>query len=394
MHIVFVVDMYDVQKNGTTMTSRRMAEALARRGHEVRVIYAASSDQDRIRPQAGDLVRPFCVGQLKVPVLYQFMKAQHVTMGRPDEAVIRQALQGADVVHLFLPFPLEKQALQVARQMHIPVTAAFHLQPENVSYNIGLGRSKSFNRAIYSFFKQYLYQYVSRIHCPSEFIARQLQAHQYQARLYVISNGVPDLFRPAALPPPDPQPGAEIPIIMVGRLSPEKNQAVLLKAVLKSRYAKRIRVTLAGQGPDEAKLRRLGQQLPLTPEIAYFTQPELLVKLQNSVLYVHTASAEIEAIACLEAVACGLVPIISNSEQSATPQFALDERSLFQPDSVDDLAHKLDYWLDHPQERQAMGKQYAASAEAYRLDKVTAKLEQMLTEAVECQQEPAAVRYV
>ncbi|NJP40167.1 glycosyltransferase family 4 protein [Oscillospiraceae bacterium HV4-5-C5C] len=394
MHIVFVVDMYDVQKNGTTMTARRMAEALARRGHEVRVIYAASSDQDCIRPQAGDPVRLFSVRQLKVPVLYQFMKAQHVTMGRPDEAVIRQALSGADVVHLFLPFPLEKQALRVAKELKIPVTAAFHLQPENVSYNIGLGRSKSFNRAIYNYFNRYLYQYVSRVHCPSEFIARQLVAHQYKARLYVVSNGVPDQFKPAILPHPEPEAGAEIPVIMVGRLSPEKNQALLLKAVLKSRFAKQIRVTLAGQGPDEAKLRRLGSRLPLAPEIGYYTQLELLQKLQTSILYIHTASAEIEAIACLEAVACGLVPLISNSDQSATPQFALDERSLFMPDSVDDLAQKLDYWLEHPGERQRMEQQYAKSAQAYRLDKVTAKLEQMLTEAVEYQHEPEAAGYL
>ena len=39
--------------------------------------------------------------------------------------------------------------------------------------------------------------------------------------------------------------------------------------------------------------------------------------------------AEIEAIACIEAFSCGLVPVIAGSEQSATPQFALDERSLF-----------------------------------------------------------------
>nr|AIA84433.1 CAZy families GT4 protein [uncultured Helicobacter sp.] len=93
-------------------------------------------------------------------------------------------------------------------------------------------------------------------------------------------------------------------------------------------------------------------------------------------------------------MACGLVPLISNSDQSATPQFALDERSLFLPDSVDDLAHKLDYWLDHPGERQKMEQQYAESAQAYRLDKVTAKLEQMLTEAVEYQQEPEAAGYL
>ena len=46
-------------------------------------------------------------------------------------------------------------------------------------------------------------------------------------------------------------------------------------------------------------------------------------------LYVHAAEAEIEAIACIEAFASGLVPVIANAKMSATKQFALDKRSLF-----------------------------------------------------------------
>lgn len=69
--------------------------------------------------------------------------------------------------------------------------------------------------------------------------------------------------------------------------------------------------------------------------------------------------AEIEAIACIEAFACGLVPVIANSSQSATPQFALDDRSLFEAGNAHALAEKIDYWFDHPEERAAQGIRYA-----------------------------------
>ena len=64
-------------------------------------------------------------------------------------------------------------------------------------------------------------------------------------------------------------------------------------------------------------------------------------------LYVHAADAEIEAIACIEAFSSGLVPVIANSPKSATPQFALDERSLFEAGNPKDLADKIDYWIEH-----------------------------------------------
>lgn len=56
-------------------------------------------------------------------------------------------------------------------------------------------------------------------------------------------------------------------------------------------------------------------------------------------------------ISCLEAISCGLVPVISNSPRCATKAYALTARSLFQFDSPKDLADKIDWWLDHPQER-------------------------------------------
>ena len=76
-------------------------------------------------------------------------------------------------------------------------------------------------------------------------------------------------------------------------------------------------------------------------------------------LYVHAADAEIEAISCIEAFSSGIVPVIANSPKSATPQFALDERSLFQAGSSDDLAAKIDYWLSEPAERARMEAEYS-----------------------------------
>ena len=70
----------------------------------------------------------------------------------------------------------------------------------------------------------------------------------------------------------------------------------------------------------------------------FFSRDEMLRVINSADLYVHPAEIEIEAIACLEAISCGLVPVIADSPRSATRFFALGERNLFHFNDPADLA--------------------------------------------------------
>ena len=94
---------------------------------------------------------------------------------------------------------------------------------------------------------------------------------------------------------------------------------------------------------------------------------------------------ESEAISCIEAFATGLVPIISNSALSATKQFALDDRSLFEVGNAEDLKNRIEYWIEHPEERKEMEIKYAQEAKKYRLTEVIRDFESMLKDAMVCQ---------
>ena len=112
---------------------------------------------------------------------------------------------------------------------------------------------------------------------------------------------------------------------------------------------------LAGKGPLEKKYRRLAEKLP-NPIVMEFYEPERLREILHMAdLYVHTSDAEIEAMSCMEAFACGLVPVIADSPRSATPQFALDGRSLFPAGDTAALAERIDWWMEHPEERAGDG---------------------------------------
>ena len=371
MKLLIVMDQFDSANNGTTISAQRFAYALKERGHDVRAVAGGPSSENVY----GLPVMRF------LPVADRIIRSQGMQFAKPQRETMEEAIRWADVVHFMMPFPASKLGLRIAQELGVPHTAAFHVQPENITSTLHLGRSSWANELLYTRFRDDFYNAFQHVHCPSEFIAGQLRQRDYTAQLHVISNGVAPRFHPRAVPRA-PQLKDKLVITMVGRLSEEKRQDVLIEAVRRSAHAQQIQLVLAGHGPKFNALQRLGRSLPNPPIFGFYSPEQLCQLLAMTDLYVHAADVEIEAIACLEAVACGLVPVIADSPLSATPQFALDERSLFPAGDPDALARKIDWWLDHPEERAEMAWAYAKSADAYRLESSIQKAEEMFYEAI------------
>ena len=100
-------------------------------------------------------------------------------------------------------------------------------------------------------------------------------------------------------------------------------------------------------------------------------------------LYVHTSIIEIEAISCLEAIACGMIPVIADSRKSATKKFALDERCLYKSRNVQDLADHIDYWFEHKEEKASLRAKYAEFIKQFDFEKCMNNMEKMLVEVKE-----------
>ena len=74
-----------------------------------------------------------------------------------------------------MPFALSIEGLIIARKLHVPHTAAFHVQPENITSSIGFKNALLINKAIYFSFRDIFYNHFTHIHCPSRFIAQELK---------------------------------------------------------------------------------------------------------------------------------------------------------------------------------------------------------------------------
>lgn len=371
MKILIVIDQYDNLSNGTTISAKRFVDGLRKDGNQVQILSTGKDEENK-----------FGLKTYKFPkVIDKYFKANEMVFAKPDEEVMREVFKNKDVIHFYMPFALARKGVKIAEEMHIPHTTAFHVQPENITYAVGLGTNQLINDKIYTYFRTY-YNKFRHIHCPSKFIANQLENHGYTAKLHVISNGVDEDFKLDRKEKPEELKDKFI-ITMVGRYSPEKRQDVLIDAIKKSKYSDKIQLILGGKGQCYEKYKEQSKDLKNPPIMQFFEKNDLANVLSYTDLYVHSADAEIEAISCLEAIACGNVPIISNSNESATVQFALNDKSLFEHGNSEDLAKKIDYFIENPEYLIQMRKEYAEFANKFRIENSIKLMEKMFEEEIE-----------
>src|SRR5207249_2170016 len=166
-----------------------------------------------------------------------------------------------------------------ALRAHIPVVAAFHVQPENLLLNVGL-RSRPISDAMYRFWVRRLYNRADAVVCPSPFAEDKLRSHGLTAPAFVVSNGISPAIRRRRLPREPHHEGAFV-VLMVGRLAPEKRHDLMFEALARAKHRDRIRLVVAGAGPRERQLRRAAARLPHPPEIG-FVSDRRLERLYNT----------------------------------------------------------------------------------------------------------------
>ena len=375
MILTVICDVLGKENNGTTIAAMNLIRSMRAKGHTVRVVCP-----DENRRGEKDF---FVVPRLSLGPLDGYLEKNGVSLARADEKVLREALDGADAVHLITPFLLSRKAVRLARNMGLPVTSGFHCQAENFTSHLFLMNAKAVNSLVYRNFYRSVYRFVDRIHYPTEFIRNDFESEigrKTEGR--VISNGVNSAFRPAPCDKPEEFAGKFV-ILFTGRYSKEKSHRVLIDAADISKHRDEIQLVFAGCGPLEDKLKKRSEKLPNAPVFRFFSRADMVKLLNYSDLYVHPAEIEIEAIACLEAISCGLVPVISDSPRSATRYFAQSSKNLFRCNDPHDLAEKIDWWIEHPSERASCSRSYTGYSAQFNFDHCMDEMEKLIVENAE-----------
>lgn len=375
MIVTIVCDVLGEENNGTTIAAMNLIRYLKKQGHIVRILCA---DQNKKGQENCWVVPNMNFGK----TLNKYVEKVGVTLAKPVEDIIRDCIKGSDVVHILIPLYLSMNAIKIAKEYDIPMTASFHMQAENLTSYFKLNNVKFINAAVYRIIYKYVYQYVDKIHFPTKFIEEIFEKNIKKTTPgCVISNGVNDYVKKENIEKPLEYQN-KIVILTTGRYAREKSQDTLIKAIYHSKYKDKIQLILGGQGIKEKEYRKLAKNLPVQPLFKFYSRTEIIDVLNYSDIYVHPAEIELEGISCIEAIACGKLTIVSNSKLSATKEFAVDERCIFKCRKPKDLARVIDYWIDHPEEKKIIEDKYLHSALAFNQEKCMEKMEQMLFDAI------------
>ena len=382
MKILFVLECANQPTNGTTASCVRFANELEKKGHEVSIIGC-----DRIVGEAYH--RYYGLPKYKFPLADKQMMKGGFLVCKLIYDTLYEAIKGQDVVHCFLPFKLSNVCRLIAQEQGIAVTTAFHIVPQNCTAAMHLAWSKLINGIILYSFKRYLYNQVRYVHCPSQMAADLMKKHHFKNNVpRVFSNGVIPYFKRLDNVKKPEEYKDKFIVCMSGRLVDEKRQDLLIKAVARSQYNKNIQVILMGQGTNYEWYLRLGKKLANPIKIKFCNAEEVRETLNYIDLYVHASDYEIEGIACIEAITCGVVPVISDSKFCATKEFSLDnEHCLFKHGSPKDLCKKIEWFYEHPDELAKLREVYLKDSEKYALEHQVNQLEQMFIDAYNEQKE-------
>ncbi len=373
--IVIVSDVLMGEGNGTNVATMNLVRYLTSKGYEVRIL-SPFKGKDKVEHY-------YIVPKLNLGPFNYFIDKVGVQLAKADDEIIEKCLVDCDYIHAIVPFHLCNKVIRIAKERHIPVSCGFHMQAENLTSYFGLHESKFINKAVYKFIYKTTFSKCDAIHYPTTFIRDTFESNIKKiTKGYVISNGVAlDMKKKEVSKPKEYQ--DKIIISSVGRLAREKSQDTLIKALKYSKYEKDIQLIFAGQGLKEKKYRDLAKNLTNPIVMKQFKREEIVDLMNYSDLYVHPATIELEGIACIEALACQKVTIVSDSKKSATKSFVSDSRCIFKQRNPKDLARVIDYFIEHPEVRKQVEDSYQDFAKEHSVKNCMEKMEKMILETKE-----------
>jgi len=331
MRIAFVTDTYEDGIAGGTVTAIRFVEALRKR-HQVTVVATGAAAPDKV-----------CVRGFQLPI--RAMRENRITFGLPTDRQLEQVFREVDLVHVQFPFYLGFAAVRVARRLNVPLVSAFHVQPENILYNINV-RSPRVAAWMHRWWIRHVFEPSDAVVVPSPFAAERLRRYGLTKPTWVISNGaVAPRVRSTRRAERRSEPYL---LLSVGRLAPEKRQDVIIDAVARCRHREHVRLVLAGAGHLEARLRARAERHGLAVEFGYVSNERLAELYDEATMFIHAGEVELEGMAVLDAMAAGLPVLVADAPDSAARSLASGPEFRFRPGDAFDLAAHIDRLLEAP----------------------------------------------
>ena len=386
--------------NGQGGFTLRLAENLAKQGHQVRVLMPSE--------------RRYSYSVLINNVHVENVAAIHMSILHPAiyltpfpshrvKAIFREFVP--DIVHIQDHHLLCQAVVREARRRRIPLIGTNHFLPENLlPFLIKFPRIRNLAGKFLWIWMLSVFNKVDAATTPSQSAADILYHQAVHFPIYAISNGV-DTGRFAPDPKVDRKSirhkyglAAKSPLFLyVGRLDGEKRVDILLQAVSElSSY--QFQLAIAGDGLQAQSLRNQAHALGLGEHVVflgYVSAADLPALYLSADIFVMPSPEELQSIATLEAIACGKPALVANAR--ALPELVTHGVNgyLFEPDNAPDAARWMKKLLREAGRWAAMGQAGIARSHSHSLGNTVRAYEECYRLVIEKRagvQKPSAVK--
>ncbi len=284
-----------------------------------------------------------------------------------------------DLLHIHSPCPLGHAAVRYGRRAGIPVVATYHTHfPSYAKYY----KIKALETFSWGFLRK-LYNECERVYVPSEPIRKELRMHGFATTDFLPHGVDTATFNPAHRSEAwrhDLGLDGTTVLLFAGRLVWEKDLRTLAEAyrIITARRDD-ARFVLAGDGPVRSELEQL---MPGALFLGQLSGDDLSRAYASSDVFVFPSTTETFGNVTLEAMASGIPPVCAREGGAWGFVRSGTTGLLAEPRDGADLARQVEYLLDRPERRRAMGNAALAFAQEQSWDRIVDRLLASYSEVV------------
>lgn len=400
MNIAFGFDIFYPETNGVITTTINLARNLIENGHKVWFFvpkdkgFTAKKIENGIRIVHVKSISSWIYKGIKLLPIYGSYLMPYLKKYK------------IDVVHNTSPWLMGMALNHAARKLGIPTLATHHTLIDNPIYiRYALKSMKlayAAQDAIWTVVFNPFFRLTWMVTAPNESTCQQLRYRQPDLEVRYVSNGI-DISRFDESKPELPLPAAVKPewlgkktLLYVGRLGYEKAVDVTMRAfAICHEKNPDSHLIIIGQGPAYAGLIRLQKDLGLEDSVhitGMIPNEEIIGSriLKKAAAFVTASLSENQAMTVIEAL-CSGSPIIAADVYNMHALFDETEGWFFEGNNEISLAEKMDYVINHPDERDMKAEAAKKSIERFDGKKVTKQFEAIYQELLEWKKERYSV---
>jgi 1,2-diacylglycerol 3-alpha-glucosyltransferase len=369
MKIGMMADLYNTQVSGVTNSLTLSKRWLEKMGHEV---YIFTFGDDDVIDDEPNIIR---TNGLNVVDTGFYLNLRY-----SKEA--RQLLYSMDIAHVHHPFVSGSLAMRYCVPRNIPIVFTNHSRYDLIAQAYIPILPESVGDAALKAYLSPFYRACDLVIVPSNSMLKILEEHfGLISPIEVIPNGL-DLtpYRSVSQPVDRALFGFSIDHVIsvyVGRLSPEKNLSLLLRAFygMATTYD-HVRLLFVGDGPDRENLENQIKHMDISSKV-YFTgmidYKHIPSYLAACDIFVTPSSSETFGLSTIEAMAAGL-PVLGMDAPGSRDIIEDGVSGFITSDDIAVVTAKLVYLSTNHEHRKKMGKQAYQISTKYDIQTTTGAL--------------------